>query len=265
MKQNLPCGSPFIFNKKNDKFSFHVALNPAGWSFEAQDWLNFMSYDTRFVKDDGEYYPMKCALTGEHEIIDNQKRYSVDGFIRTKDVSYFLEYYGCRYHTCPYRCGTKCIKGDTTISDYTKRKILEKYGTVLTITGCQWRKLRCKESNNPWFKSPKSPFSDFYYRVCDIREDEILQNVYDNKFEGLLLVDLDTPPELKKSFSALNIGTIFTRINVKSEMLNQKMKEQCEKRGYKFSPQLSMVFKHENYLCTSDMLNMYHQEPITIR
>ena len=103
----------------------------------------------------------------------------------------------------------------------------------------------------------------FYYRTDDIEESEILESVYNDEFEGLLLVDLDTPPDLKQSFGALNVGTIFARIDVNSDMISETMKNLSKARGYRnFQPQLSMVFKQKGHLCTSSMLKMYHQESV---
>ena len=155
----------------------------------------------------------------------------------------------------------KSVK-ETTESDFKKIKVLKQYGKVIVIYGCKWKKLRRKFVNGKsWERSPKCQLSSFYYRPCDIKEEEILEKVYNDQFEGLLLVDLDTPMELKKSFMELNIGTIFARININPDMLSGSMKRKCENRGYtKFNPQLSMVFKHDEYLCTSDLLKMYKQE-----
>jgi len=109
MKQALPCGSPFIYKRSGNVFSFQIGASTSGWSWEAQDWLNFMSYDERFLTDDGTYYRMETALTGEHGINHNGDVYYVDGFIKTKNQTFILEYYGCRYHTCIFCCGVKRV------------------------------------------------------------------------------------------------------------------------------------------------------------
>lgn len=98
MKENLPTGLPFYYKqKKCGNFSFEIAASPAGWSLDALDWLNFMSYDARFMKSDGSFYFMQSAITGEYTITTKFGKYAVDGMVNTGDVIYLLEYLGCRY------------------------------------------------------------------------------------------------------------------------------------------------------------------------
>jgi len=221
-----------------------------------------MSFDERF-KRNGGYFPMVSALGGETELEYNEKSFLVDGYIKTNDKIFIFEYYGCYYHSCPFNCGVKCVRPEGTKNqDEQKQAVLKQLGELITIYECQWEKQRkCALGGNPaWSDNPKSQLSNFYYRTDPIREEEILNAVYNDSFEGLLVVDLDTPPELKKSFQSLNIGTIFERIVVTSEMLSEEMKKVCQSKGLKspFNPQLSMVFSTKEYMCTSGMLKMYH-------
>jgi len=97
MKQDLPTGIPFYMEKQdNGKFEFKIACSQAGWSHDALDWINFMSYDNKFMKPDGGFYEMISVVTGEHQLIHEGSVYSVDGVVRTPDKTYFLEFFGCR-------------------------------------------------------------------------------------------------------------------------------------------------------------------------
>ena len=97
MMKDLPTGLPFYFRKqRDDTFKFEIAGAKSGWSMEAMDWLNFISYDDRFKTPNGEFYPMVSAITGECSITINNSKYSIDGMVKTPDKIYFLEYFGCR-------------------------------------------------------------------------------------------------------------------------------------------------------------------------
>ena len=95
MRQVLPCGSPFLFEKNGEYFSFVITRSKTGWSYEAMDWLNYMSFDQRFQKPDGTYYTMFTALTEEHSVKHDSDNFKVDGYIRTETKTYFFEYRGC--------------------------------------------------------------------------------------------------------------------------------------------------------------------------
>ena len=79
----------------------------------------------------------------------------------------------------------------------------------------------------------KSIHSLFFYSKT-ITEENILQAIYMGKFYGIVMIDLDTPDVLKKSFQKLNVGTIFSKICVDEEMVLPKMKKICSDNGVKF-------------------------------
>ena len=97
MKMNLPTGMPFYYRISEDgNFKFEIAGATSGWSMEAMDWLNHASYDKRFLRDDGTFYPMFSAVTGESVVDIEGQKLRVDGCITTDTGTYFLEYFGCR-------------------------------------------------------------------------------------------------------------------------------------------------------------------------
>ena len=97
MKQDLPTGLPFYYRKKADAtFKFEIAGSMSGWSSDAMDWINRMSYDPRFLKPDGTFYDMKSAITSEYTIKTRQGTFTVDGMVKTPSMTYFLEFFGCR-------------------------------------------------------------------------------------------------------------------------------------------------------------------------
>ena len=68
---------PFYYRKnKEGLFDFELAGSKKGWSMSALKWLNFMSYNKKFAKSNGEFYPLYCCLTGEREISVKNHTYS---------------------------------------------------------------------------------------------------------------------------------------------------------------------------------------------
>ena len=94
----MPTGLPMLLSPENNAkhFKWEIAGSKHGWSSTAMDWINFMSYDERFKKDDGSYYLMKSAITGEHVEIFPDHAYAVDGYVETSTKKFYLEFYGCR-------------------------------------------------------------------------------------------------------------------------------------------------------------------------
>ena len=88
---------PFFYRKNDDKsFKFEIAGNKKGWSLDALKWLNYMSFDYRFKKNDGGFYLMHCCITGERTITIGNHNYKVDGLVETPQKTFFLEFFGCR-------------------------------------------------------------------------------------------------------------------------------------------------------------------------
>ena len=88
---------PFYYRQNDDKtFKFEIAGSKKGWSLEALKWLNFMSFDQRFRNPEGGQYLMHCCITGEKEICVKNRKYKVDGYVKTAEKTYFLEFFGCR-------------------------------------------------------------------------------------------------------------------------------------------------------------------------
>jgi len=98
MKQDLPTGLPFYYRRQKDNtFKMEIAGSSSGWSLECLDWLNFMSFDPRFLIQNGKgFHQMFSAVTGEPSVTVGNHVYTVDGMVRTDQCIYYLEYLGCR-------------------------------------------------------------------------------------------------------------------------------------------------------------------------
>ena len=208
-----------------------------------------MSFDSRFLKPDGSFYNMVSGVTGEATVWSNGRKIIVDGMVKTPQATFYLEYLGCRYHTC-HLCNTPCVK-DSVQMDKEKLQALENIGHLITIRGCQWKRLRSRVKK-------RSPYSMFFYS-SRISSTMILDSVRNGQFFGLLEVDIKTPPKIKMEFERINFATIFNKISPTKEMIGEKMLEVMKHYGSKFpiKPQLTLVYNAEHYLLTSEMLRYY--------
>ena len=154
-----------------------------------------------------------------------------------------------RWHTCNI-CFTPAVK-NTIKSDHAKFTALKTLGILITIRECQWNRIKSHIKN-------RSPYSLFFYEK-NITTAMILKAVKDDRFFGLLEVDIKTPDWLKKECNRLNFATIFDKISPEKSMLSDSMLKRCEDRGMKFplNPQLTLVYNANNYLITSTMLQFY--------
>ena len=250
MRQPLPTGMPFYYRlNSNNNFDFELAGNQANWSTDALKWLSFMSHDKRFKAKDGSKYFLHTAISGEYEIEIEGHNYKVDGMVETPNQKYFLEYFGCYFHRCNF-CSIKS-KEDTTERDNLKLNLLQKHGFVIMIRECQWRRLEKQVKFS-------IPFSKFFLQK-NIQSEAILTAVYHDEWFGLLECDLTTPENVREKFRAINFGTIFERIRVSENMVNEEIRSALSSHGKKFPlpPQLSLVFEAEKYLVTSETLRLY--------
>ena len=94
----MPVGIPFYMESRPDGFFSHeIATDRKDFSKVSLDCLHYMLYNTKeFRRPDGEVYHMQTVITGEHVVTVGSKKYRVDGYIKTPDQDYFIEFYGCR-------------------------------------------------------------------------------------------------------------------------------------------------------------------------
>ena len=110
---------------------------------------------------------------------------------------FFLEFFGCRFHTCDESgCKTKCPPNDTSENDRRKLCDLATMGTVIMMRECKWRKANVKVTF--------SPISDFYYKAGIVTEEMILAAVAGGTLFGIIEIDLFTPNDVKKRLQEIN-------------------------------------------------------------
>ena len=246
MQQGMPVGIPFYYEPiGNGLFSRRLCSERRDFSWEALDWLNYMSDDPRFSKATGGFYNIRCIINGEKSVKTSLGTYRVDGYVETSDQIYLLEYNGCRYHSCP-NClyPTPC---DTTERDEKKLKGLAEIGTVIVMRGCQWHRMRRRR------RTRVSPFSTFYYEN-KVAEENILRAIQCDKFFGIANVDIYAPDSVREDYKVINFPPLFLRRDPKMKELSPKMAEFYASYGTKPTKQLSVGFSGNEITLSTDYL-----------
>ena len=244
MAQALPIGLPFFYSKE-DNFKSMLATDSKNWSYECLDFLNYLSYERFGGKK------IQCVITGEKKILTDSGPYHIDGYIEHDGKKYFIEYQGCRFHVCPYNCGTTPLS-DTRLRDERKLKSLQKLGTVLRITSCKWSQLK------KTLDYRKSPFSKFFYQP-QISEFDLINAIKNGEFYGFAEISIDCPAEVKEKWSIF--PPIFKKYQPEWEKLCDEIKPFFHNTP---SEQLTCAFSAKNITMNTDMLKFLMDEGFII-
>ena len=250
MSQNLPDGPGFCYQRKeNGKFDFQSMLSNSNWSYESIRWLAYMETQPPF-RTDSKQIRIRHVLNGGEQLVKvNGNEYLVDGYAKIDDVQYFLEYDGCRFHH--HNCITS-MRSTLLKKDDSKRNIdLKKAGVLLQIFECDWMKLKSSVSceNN---------VSDFFARK-DIEATEIMDAIINDRFYGIIRVDIKSPGHVVDHFLKINHPPIFAHKHIEKEMIGASMQTLLNERKARFplDKQLTLVFNHDQYVLTTDMAKFY--------
>ena len=151
-----------------------------------------------------------------------------------------------RYHTCPF-CETVSVE-DTTERDDEKMNVLEKFGRVIIVRECLWKKTG--------FIGKESPYSKFYYDK-NITKEKILEAVRDETFYGFLNITMSAPEHVRRKYEALNFPPLFKKVQPRKEDLSEKMQEFFDKEP---SCQLSVGFEAKEMTLASNLVRFYLKE-----
>ena len=96
MTQDTPTGIPFLYEKSDSgDYSRKFATSRKDYSKQSLDFLNWISFDEMFRKNESEFYTMRCVINGEKRVQTPEGTFRVDGYVETSDTRYCLEFYGC--------------------------------------------------------------------------------------------------------------------------------------------------------------------------
>ena len=242
----MPVGIPWYYEPCNDElFRKTLCTDRKDFSFEALDYLSYMSDDPRFQRPDGSFYLIRCVINGEKTVETSKGKFKVDGYVETHEGIYLIEYQGCRWHSCP-NCLTPTIS-DTTARDQRKMQALKEVGKVIIMWGCQWKQIKRR------LRVRESPFSAFYFDRY-IPWQNIVAAIQRNVFFGIANVDISAPESVREKYRQINFPPLFKRAEHKIESLSPEMAAFYEAYGTKPTPQLTVGFEAEGMSLSSDYL-----------
>ena len=245
MRKHLPSSAGVCYSRGPDgNFSCKPMQSKVGWSIEAIKWLDYMQSLPLFKND-----VIQHALNvGEKTIIVGNKSYKVDGYARVNGKAYILQYDGCAYHHCD--CKISKNSKFEKIDDKQRNQDLSSVGELMLMKSCDWKRIIV-----PDFQSSIATF----FNSSKIIEADILEAVAADKFYGLILVDIWSPPAVVDHFMKLNHPPIFKHLQVEEDMVNETFRDILKERKTQFPlpKQLSLCFNAENYLLTTDLALFY--------
>lgn len=206
-------------------------------SLEALEWLE---YENQQYQDWAIKTEIQHAYNGRGE--KKIGNYSLDGYVEweTQDGHVWIgyEYMGCRFHKCPFDCGTYSVQTEEECEKEQERlHFLRRNLTRLVIIyGCEWKKLKTKikqKETEQMRKILTSRISQFLSHPS-VTEEEILGAVTEGEFYGILCLDISTPPEVIEKYQYLNFPFIFNNLEVTEEMLSSETLELAKDRLVKF-------------------------------
>ena len=95
-----------------------------------------------------------------------------------------------------------------------KYDALEKYGRLLIVQECVWRKSGLAPT--------RSPFSPFYYEE-NITEKKILHAVSTGEFFGFLNVTMSAPESVLEKYAKINFLPVFKKYKPEKNRLSERM------------------------------------------
>ena len=249
MKDDLPGGPGFVYEKSSNGFKWRSMMKCSNWSLESIEWLNFQQNLSPFTVDGERRHVIRHSLNGgEFELKSRTKLYKVDGYTKIDGVSYFFEYNGCHWHHCP-----DCETGDgkRKLTDKKKREFLQSKGVLKSITSCQWQKLKKTVRYRNYT-------SVFFNHKGLIKEETLLRSIESRKLFGMVECSVRCPDHVVKHFASINHPPIYRHLQVNMSMLSEEMKKRLkEKKIKELDKQLSLTFHAEEILLTTEFICFY--------
>ena len=264
-RMKLPVGKAMHYKRRGDLFDWSPVSSSDNYSLDSIEWINYKQ--SEFLKEDGTRHVIAHALNkGEVVIYDDSedeefgilksKMYKPDGMVTVDGVDHFFEFDGCHVHECPHNCITfrRNISSPNKICPREiedRNRFYRSRGQLHTITSCEWYKLRQRVT----FKNYTSSF----FRSKNITERAILEKIAKDEFFGLILVDIESPPEVIRRFSEVGFGTIFRHMEVDESMIHptylSKLKDL--KRPFPLDKVLTLAFHAKSILITTELAKFY--------
>ena len=235
-------------------------------SLAALEWLEYQNR---------EYMRMPIPQKIQHAFNGRgEKRignYLLDGYVEWENtnedgeeerVLIGFEFMGCRFHQCPFRCGTDCLQTDEAYEKEQKRLtfLRRNLTRLVVIYGCEWEKLKAKIRERERMTNVKiltSTISPFLSQPW-VREDEILNAVANGSFYGIVCLDITTPTKVIERYEHLKFPFIFNNLSVTEEMLSEETLELAYARKMKFPVEAkTLTWNAKNFVACTPLLEFY--------
>ena len=177
MRQTLPTSAGVCYRlKDNGFFQPQIMQTRTTWSREAIHWLDYLQSLPEFQ---GTFIEHALNI-GERCVEVGNRKYNVDGYCEINGRKIMMNYDGCLYHNhdCKISRTSKFTKSD----DRKRNKDLQSIGTHLTITSCEFNKIK-KDLN---FRSSIARF----LHHSSVNEDELITAVFKDEIYGLIKVNV---------------------------------------------------------------------------
>ena len=206
-------------------------------SLAALEWLE---YENR------QYLNMPISAQIQHAYNGRGEKkigkYHLDGYVEWENADEHVwigyEYMGCRFHQCPFNCGTHCLQSDEEYQAEQKRLdfLRRNLSRLVIIYGCEWEKRKKILRNQELREGTKilvSRISSFLSRAS-VTEAEILNALAKDEFYGIICVDISTPTEVIEKHKHLNFPFIFNALAVTENILSPETLQMANERKIKF-------------------------------
>ena len=230
-------------------------------SLAALEWLE---YENRQYLDWAIPTEIQHAFNGRGE--KKIGNYYLDGYVEyeasDEHVWIGYEFMGCRFHQCPFDCGTKCVQTD---EEYEKEQdriafLRRNLNRLVVIYGCEWEKLkekiRIKEKQNNE-RILVSRISQFLSQPS-VTETEILNAVAQGTFYGIICLDITTPVDVIEKYKNLNFPFIFHSLPVTENLLSPETLEMAKARNIKFPVMAkTLTWNSSGFIGCTPLLRFY--------
>ena len=98
-----------------------------------------------------------------------------------------------------------------------------------------------------------------FFRSKNITEEAFLDKIKSDEFFGLIVVDIESPPEVVKRFSEVGFGTIFRHMEVTESMVHPTYLAELKtsKRPFPLDKVLTLAFHGKQLLITTEFAKFY--------
>ena len=236
-------------------------------SLAALEWLE---YENRQYLVMGEPCEIQHAFNGRGE--KKIGKYQLDGYVEwethdsngenTGHVWIGFEFMGCRFHQCPFNCGTPCLQTDEQYEaeqnrlDFLRRNLTR----LVVMYGCEWEALKKrlrvqeKESGKKLLVSRVSQFLS----QPSVSETEILNALAADEFYGIICLDITTPVDVIEKYEHLNFPFIFHDFDVTEDMLSNETLEMAKARKTKFPYKAkTLTWNSKGFIGCTPLLRFY--------